>query len=104
MARAKAMLNKAMKCPMCQNVHMFNNQKHEGVQLLSTRLNSCKKFKELSPSTRPSYWRSRVAARYVSLTSTREEGATRGVVGNLPGNTIAVRAQINGDLAKHNKV
>ena len=39
----------AKKCPVCQDVHMFNSRKHEGVQFPSTRFNNWKEFRELSP-------------------------------------------------------
>ena len=48
-ARATAVLRIAEKCPMCQDVHMFSFQRHQGVQFPSTCLSSCGKFRDLSP-------------------------------------------------------
>ena len=49
MARATATLDNAKKCPVCQDVHMFDIRKHEGIQFPLTQFNSCKQFKDLSP-------------------------------------------------------
>ena len=45
MTRVSAALK---KCPMCKDVYMFNIRKFKGIQLPSTQLISCNKFKGLA--------------------------------------------------------
>ena len=47
--RDDAALVNAKKCPVCKDVHMFNNRKHNGIKIPSKQLHSCERFKQIIP-------------------------------------------------------